>query len=79
MTDDADDADVKGAKKMEKYEARKITPDYGGSWWWVFMVVDDGDYPNGVLVATICNHNGFFDPEKMANVIAESLNKGADE
>lgn len=59
-----------------KYHARKITPDYGGCWWGVFMDTDNADYPNGVLVATICNHTDFFAPEQIAKRISDALNKG---
>jgi len=62
-----------------KYHAKKITPDYGGFWWGVFKEVENKDYPNGVLVSTICNHNGFFNPEKTAKEIAKALNKWKDE
>jgi hypothetical protein len=62
----------------KKYHARKIETAIG-CWWGVFMETDNADYPNGVLVATICNHHEFFEPEKIAKRIVCFLNNDGSE
>ena len=62
----------------QKHTARLVRIDGGpGGWWGVFRKVDNPDYPNGVLVCTVCNHEPHFEPAEIARRIADALNEEA--